>query len=139
MQANLSCSRDLADRTRRAKLGQRRMRPNGVDQGPVSETEILNQAVQRIQARWNPARIVLFGSRAKGTARPTSDFDLLVVMDDAGDWRRPGEILAALFDLPASFDVLVESTASWEKWRRVKPAIQATIDREGRTIFDAGR
>lgn len=103
----------------------------------MTEAEILEEAVRRIRARWTPVHIVLFGSRANGTARPNSDVDLLVVMDDAGDWRRPGEILAALFDLPASFDVLVESTASWSKWRKVKPTLQAAIDREGRTIFDA--
>ena len=103
----------------------------------MSESEILAEAVRRIRVQFAPVRIVLFGSRARGTARPNSDFDLLVVFDDPGDWRRPGQILGALFDLPASFDVLVESTASWNKWRQVKPTLLATIDREGRAILDA--
>ena len=103
----------------------------------MTESEVLNEAVRRIRDQFAPAHIILFGSRARGTARPNSDFDLLVVFDDPGGWRRPGEIMAALYDMPASFDVLVESTAGWNKWRRVKPTLLAAIDREGRSIFDA--
>lgn len=35
-----------------------------------------------IQAAWDPAQIWLFGSRARGTATPQSDWDLLVVVSD---------------------------------------------------------
>lgn len=38
-------------------------------------------AVAAIVERFGPRRVVLFGSRATGTARPTSDVDLLVVLD----------------------------------------------------------
>jgi predicted nucleotidyltransferase len=35
-----------------------------------------------IVAVWNPERIWLFGSRARGEAHPTSDWDLLAVVPD---------------------------------------------------------
>ena len=35
-----------------------------------------------IQASWSPTQIWLFGSRARGTATPQSDWDLLVVVSD---------------------------------------------------------
>jgi len=35
-----------------------------------------------IVAYFNPRKIILFGSRARGGARPDSDYDLLVVTDD---------------------------------------------------------
>lgn len=38
-------------------------------------------AVAAIAAQFHPERIVLFGSRASGTARPESDVDLLVVLE----------------------------------------------------------
>lgn len=36
----------------------------------------------RIHARWQPEQIWLFGSRARGDAGPSSDWDLLVVVPD---------------------------------------------------------
>jgi uncharacterized protein len=40
------------------------------------ETGILRDAVKVLREELRPRRIVLFGSRAKGTARKGSDFDL---------------------------------------------------------------
>ncbi len=42
---------------------------------PVSRA----QAVRRMVAVGNPIKIVLFGSRARGEARPDSDLGLLVI------------------------------------------------------------
>ena len=42
------------------------------------ESQILEESVTLIQNYLNPSRIILFGSRAKGKARPGSDFDLAV-------------------------------------------------------------
>ncbi|HAM59033.1 MAG TPA: hypothetical protein DCQ64_27910 [Candidatus Rokubacteria bacterium] len=59
---------------------------------------------RRLVATYRPERIFLFGSRARGTAGPDSDYDLLVVVPDdvplpcseargptrlSGDSRRP--------------------------------------------------
>lgn len=43
--------------------------------------------VERIATRVDPERIVLFGSHARGDARPDSDVDLLVVMGVIGSKR----------------------------------------------------
>jgi predicted nucleotidyltransferase len=42
----------------------------------------LERLVRRVVEVMNPLEIWLFGSRAEGRARPTSDYDLLVVMPD---------------------------------------------------------
>ena len=47
-------------------------------------TENLHAFVEALVARFRPEKIILFGSRAEGTARPDSDVDLLVVMDFEG-------------------------------------------------------
>ena len=41
-------------------------------------TELLNRVVDYFQ----PRRVVLFGSRARGESGPDSDIDLLVILDD---------------------------------------------------------
>ncbi|MEK9163875.1 MAG: nucleotidyltransferase domain-containing protein, partial [Chloroflexota bacterium] len=38
--------------------------------------------VKRIVTQFDPVRIILFGSRARGAARPDSDVDLLVILPD---------------------------------------------------------
>jgi len=45
---------------------------------PLVPPELLDPVV----AYFNPRRVILFGSRARGDARPDSDIDLLVVVDD---------------------------------------------------------
>lgn len=45
---------------------------------------LLGEMVTRLVAEFHPHKIFLFGSRAMGTARDNSDYDILVVM--------PGEI-----------------------------------------------
>jgi predicted nucleotidyltransferase len=45
---------------------------------PLVPPELLNRVVDYFQ----PRRIVLFGSRARGEAGPDSDIDLLVILDD---------------------------------------------------------
>jgi hypothetical protein len=38
--------------------------------------------LDQIVSRWHPRQVWLFGSRARGDARPESDWDLLVVVPD---------------------------------------------------------
>ena len=47
-----------------------------------SEQKALQAVVQRLVDALHPLSIYLFGSRAEGRARPDSDFDLVVVLDD---------------------------------------------------------
>jgi predicted nucleotidyltransferase len=41
--------------------------------------------LERIETQYHPEQIWLFGSRARGDARPTSDWDLLVLVPDSTD------------------------------------------------------
>ena len=49
--------------------------------------EKIQEMVRRIAARFEPDRIVLFGSHARGDAGPDSDVDLLVIKAVAGSIR----------------------------------------------------
>lgn len=58
--------------------------------GPFrSETAAISFLVGRLTAALRPEAVFLFGSRATGTARADSDFDLLVVMPDDGNVESP--------------------------------------------------
>ena len=59
-----------------------RTRPPKDARGRDIELAPVRPLLVRIVARWNPHQIWLFGSRARGDGRPTSDWDLLVVVPD---------------------------------------------------------
>ncbi|MBM9538205.1 nucleotidyltransferase domain-containing protein [Desulfobulbus alkaliphilus] len=98
----------------------------------MNERGIPQQELAQIQSifRRYPdiARVVLFGSRAKGTARPSSDIDL-AVEGIQSDLRL--EALALDLDelpLPYRFDVKAIATIN-------NPALLAHIDRVGVVIY----
>src|SRR5438046_10612620 len=81
--------------------------------------------VKRIVKKFDPERIILFGSQARGDAGPDSDVDLLVVMDFEGIARDKGlEVRVALHDLLVPVDVIVTSPADFA-WRK---DVVGTID-----------
>lgn len=47
--------------------------------GHATADQALGEVVRRLVDALDPVAIYLFGSRARGTARPDSDFDLMVV------------------------------------------------------------
>ena len=49
---------------------------------PQVTDELLQEIVRRILSVGSPHTIVLFGSRARGDARPDSDLDLMVLSED---------------------------------------------------------
>ena len=62
---------------------------------------IVATMVERIADGFDPERILLFGSRARGDAKDWSDVDLLVVMPDGTDRREAAvEMGVAVGDLP---------------------------------------
>jgi predicted nucleotidyltransferase len=75
-------------------------------------------------------RVVLYGSVAKGTARPDSDIDIAVVTDPFGDSRirEGGDILLASKDI----DVRIETVALHpEDFERPFFALGSEIERTG--------
>jgi len=62
---------------------------------------LVNRTVERLVRSFAPEQILLFGSYAKGTNRPGSDLDLLVVADLEGDpaihQRRARQLAADCF------------------------------------------
>ena len=62
----------------------------------------------RIVRDYDPVKIILFGSHARGEAGPESDIDLLVVLPEVANKRQAAvAIRRVLRDLPAPKDIVV--------------------------------
>jgi predicted nucleotidyltransferase len=93
--------------------------------------------VDRIAQRFAPAKIILFGSRARGTAGEGSDFDLLVLFDEvANPYQRSAELNAALGDFPYPTDIVVSTTGRFERYRDVVNTVYWPAAREGRVLYE---
>jgi len=99
--------------------------------------KILTEIVARIQCAAQPDRVILFGSRARGTARPESDLDLLVIQDsDQPRYRRSAPYYTLLADLPVEVEVMVYTPQEVEEWSSVPEAFVTTALREGRVLYE---
>jgi predicted nucleotidyltransferase len=93
--------------------------------------------VDRIVESFHPVRIVLFGSRARGSDTADSDVDLLVVLHDVADKRRTAvEIRRVLSDMPVCKDIVV-TTPDEIAWRGDLPgSVLRPALREGKVLYE---
>lgn len=119
-------------------------RPNGAtatgpDVGTSSVGKEIRQMVNRIVERFGPEKVILFGSHARGEARPDSDVDLLVVMPAQGSKRDAQlRVRNAVRDIRVPKDVIV-STPDEFAWRqRVAGTIERLASLEGRVLYARG-
>ena len=101
---------------------------------------IIEKAVDLLLEAAPPgSRVILFGSHARGDARPDSDLDFLVIEPRVADHR--GEMVRlhhVLQPLRVPADVLVTSEAIFEEWRDTPGTVLYEAAKEGR-VFDAVR
>jgi predicted nucleotidyltransferase len=93
--------------------------------------------VKRIVDQFRPERIILFGSRARGTAERDSDIDLLVVMPVKGSRRDQRlAIRMALRDVSIPKDVLVVTPREWDIQRDIPGTLVWPARREGVVLYE---
>jgi len=103
---------------------------------PVTE-ERLREVVQRIVEAFNPERIIMFGSYARGEPTPHSDVDLLIVME-AGERpaRRSARVAHVLLDVPFPIDILVRTPAELQHRLRIGDYFIQEILEQGQMLYE---
>ena len=95
----------------------------------------------RIAARFQPEKIILFGSYARGQADENSDVDLLVVLNNpAPRGKRSAPIIRMLaheYDLPV--DVIVRSPKGLDEWKSVPGSFAQRVLVEGVTLYEKSK
>ena len=93
------------------------------------EQATLDNIIKRIVEVAHPERIILFGSAARGDARPDSDVDLLVIKDGADALTLMSRIYGNLGGVGVAVDAIVVSSEDVERYKDshaliIKPALQ---------------
>jgi uncharacterized protein len=96
-------------------------------------------AIERIVQAARPARIIAFGSRARGEYGPESDVDLLVVLPgNSEDPCVSADIYEAVGALGFSKDILISNEQRLARLDASIHSVQVEAAREGVTLYENG-
>lgn len=101
----------------------------------VTEEDIQEMA-RRIVAAADPVKVILLGSRARGTPRPGSDVDLLVIERDPVAGRQEAVRLRRLLrDFEVPIDIIVVGQSFAERYGDIPGSVLYPAFREGRVLY----
>ena len=104
----------------------------------VERDSVLTALVSAMLQAMSIRRIILFGSRSTGKARPDSDYDLLVVADtNLPPDERALVLRKATREFGVPLDILVYSVAEHERLARWKSSAVAHAESEGAVVYES--
>lgn len=105
----------------------------------VTDEALIAEAGRRLAAAAPGAKVILFGSRARGEGRPDSDLDLLVIEPGEVSERRAetARLRRELRGLEVALDVIVVSAKHAEQWGHFKGTVLNEALNEGRVLVEA--
>ncbi len=105
---------------------------------PVTDENLIAEAGRRLAAAAPGARVIVFGSYARGEARPDSDLDLLVIEPEVFKRRaESARLRRELRDLEVALDVIVVSAKHADEWSEVPGTMVNEALHTGRVIVAA--
>jgi len=104
----------------------------------VTDETLITEAGRRLAEAAPDARVILFGSHARGEAGPGSDLDLLVIEPKVQSRREEFvRLREALGAIGVPIDLIVLSADHVEKWGGVPGTMVHEALRDGRVIAGA--
>ena len=101
----------------------------------MTEEDLIEEAGRRLTAAAPDADIILFGSRARGEARPDSDLDLLVIEPDfARRGEEYGRLRKELRGLEVAIDLVIYRRREADEWGGVPGSFLHRALGEGRVL-----
>ena len=102
-----------------------------------AEFSAIRQMAGEIAKAFNPDKIILFGSYAKGNATAESDVDLLVIMEssDPPPLRSVG-MYRLLNGYMIPVEIMVRTPAEIERYKDVPFSVIHTALRDGITLYE---
>lgn len=104
----------------------------------MTDEALIARAAERLSAAAPEAKVVLFGSHARGDAGADSDLDLLVIEPELSGRRAEFvRLREALGAIGVPVDLIVISAEHAERWRDVPGTMVNEALREGRVLVGA--
>ena len=108
---------------------------------PQSEQQLLQSMVDIIVREADPEKIILFGSRARGDARPDSDVDLLIVESEPFSVQRSriketARLAMALARVEVCKDLLLYSREEFDTRKHWLNHVVGRVFREGKVLHE---
>jgi len=122
----------MVNRHRESRNSQKTMRTRH-----PSRSRQIKAMVKRIVEQFDPEKIILFGSHARGNASPDSDVDLLVVMPVQGSKREKRIAIGlSLSDFGVPLDIVLSTPQELEERRRIPGTVERPAMLEGRILYE---
>jgi predicted nucleotidyltransferase len=101
--------------------------------------QALHEILTRLVKVYEPERVYLFGSKARGDAGPNSDYDLLVVVPDSAsaDRRRSRLAYQVLRGTGVAADVIVWTRSAFDSRLHLRSSLPASVVAEGKLLYAA--
>lgn len=104
---------------------------------PSTTAPYLSLITERIVQQFQPLKIILFGSYARGDATTNSDLDLLIVMPSGTHKRQQAIAIGqALADVPISKDIIVTTPEEIATYGQLVGTILRPALREGTALYE---
>jgi predicted nucleotidyltransferase len=102
-------------------------------------SHLLDEVLRRLVQAYQPEKIYLFGSRARGESGLDSDFDLMILVSDRSpaDKKRSRLAYQALRGTGFPADILVWTTRAFDERLHLKASLPSTILQEGKLLYAA--
>lgn len=99
--------------------------------------DLLDKAIERLKAEFQPEQIYLFGSHAWGTPHEDSDVDLMVIVPQSEERaiRRMQRAHRCLRGLRMSKDVFVQTREEFDRYKDLCASLQHQILQQGRKLY----
>lgn len=108
-----------------------------VDTNVMVAWDVIERMTDELVRQFDPDRIILFGSHARGTAGPDSDVDFLVVLPHVEDKLETTiEMRRRLARFPAAKDIIVTSPEEIRERGDLVGSILRPALREGKVVYD---
>lgn len=117
-----------------ATVGQER----GKQESRASAAEVPNELLRPVVEYFQPRKVILFGSQARGDAGDDSDYDLFIVVDDDTpperlSWRGKHEARKTYHH---AVDIVACRESLFERRRGVVGSLSHTADQEGVIVYE---
>jgi len=97
----------------------------------------LAEITARLVQEFSPEKVVLFGSRARGTQSPGSDFDLFLVVPESQERpaQRARRAYRCMRGIRTPTDIIVRTRSEYERFLPVIASLEARVAREGVVLY----